>query len=206
VTARAQPPRAASGRALPGRVVRVPLAAALGVAAAVLVSCSSSGGGLIPAGNAGPLRGDFEAVVRAAESGNGKCSETESALSKTELDLAALPASVNSELRSTLRQGIDNLKLRALALCAQPLPQSTNTTTTTQATPTTKTTTTPTTPTTTSTAPTTSTPTTPTTTNPGGGTPPEESKGGPDRGGGAGGEEPSAKDGRKASGGQEASK
>jgi len=167
---------AGAARALP--------AAALGAATALLVSCSSSGG-LIPAANAGPLRGDFEKVARAAEAGNGKCSETEAALSKTELDFAGLPRSVDAELRNTLRQGIDNLKHRALTLCSQPLPQETNTTpTTTQTTPTTTTPTTPT--TTTGTTPTT--PTTPTTTSPGGGTPPEESKEQP-----AGGEEsPSA--------------
>jgi hypothetical protein len=199
VTAHSQPSRAASGRALPGRVVRALLAAALGVAAALLVSCSSSGGGLIPSANAGPLREDFEAVVRAAERGNGNCSETESALAKTELDFAGLPASVSSELRSTLRRGIDNLKLRARALCSQPLPQPTNTTT--QTTPTT----TPTTPATTTTSTqTTTTQTTPTTTNPGGGTPAEESKGGPERG--ADGEEPPGKSDGKGSGGQEVGK
>jgi hypothetical protein len=203
VTARSQPPHVASGRALPGRVARALLAAALGVTAALLVSCSSSGGGLIPSANAGPLREDFEAVVRAAERGNGNCSETESALAKTELDFSGLPASVSSELRSTLRRGIDNLKLRARALCSQPLPQSTNTTTT-QSTPTTKTATTPTTPATTPNTQTTSTQTTPTTTSPGGGTPPEESKGEPERG--AGGEEPPGKGDGKGSGGQEAGK
>jgi hypothetical protein len=156
------------------------------VAAALLVSCSGSGGAdLIPAGNAGPLRADFEAVARAAESGNGKCAGTESALSKTESDFAALPSSVNSELRNTLSQGIANLKVRALALCSQPLPQTTTQTQTTT-TPTTKTSTTPSTPTTTQTTPTT--PTTHTTTTPGGGTPPEEESKGTEPGG-AGGEE-----------------
>ncbi|HEX4564937.1 MAG TPA: hypothetical protein VH115_10810 [Solirubrobacteraceae bacterium] len=201
MTARSRAPRAASRRALPGRAARTLLAAALGVAAALLVSCSSSGGGLIPSANAGPLREDFEAVVRAAERGNGNCSETESALAKTEVDFSGLPASVSSELRSTLRRGIDNLKLRARALCSQPLPQSTNTTST-QTTPTT--TTTPTTPTTTTSTQTTPTQTTPTTTNPGGGTPAEESKGGPERG--AGGEEPPGKSDGKGSGGLEVGK
>jgi hypothetical protein len=168
--------------------MRSALACALGIAAALLVSCSSSGGGLIPAGNAGPLRGDFEAVARAAENGNGKCSETEAALSKTQLDLAGLPNSVNAALRSKLGEGLANLKVRALALCSQPLPQLTNTTPT-------ETETTPTTPT----SPTTSTPTTPPTVIPEGGTPPEETKGG---GAEQGGTEPPGKD----SGGQEAGK
>jgi hypothetical protein len=185
VTARANERR---GAGVPGaKPIHALLAAALGAAAALLVACSGSAGGLIPSGNAGPLRGDFEAVARAAESGNGKCSETESALSKTELDFAALPSSVNAELRSTLSQGIANLKVRALALCSQPMPQTNTTPTTT--TPTTATTT-PTTPTTSSTTNTTPPPTTtPTTTNPGGGTPPEESKGAGAGGEHAGGEE-----------------
>ncbi len=179
------------------KAMRALAAAALGAAAALLVSCSGSGDGLIPSGNAGPLRGDFEAVARAAESGNGKCSETESALSKTELDFAALPSTVSAELRNTLSQGIANLKVRALALCSQPLPQATNTTPTTTTTQTTTTTTTPTTPTTTQT-----TPTTPTTTNPGGGTPPEEATPPPESGGGAGGQEA----GKGSGGGLEAGK
>jgi hypothetical protein len=168
--------------------------AALGAAAMLLASCSGSSAGLIPASAAGPLRGDFERVARAAESGNGKCEQTEAAISQTEVDFAGLPSSVNGELRATLRRGIANLRLHALALCTQPLPQPT---TTTAAPTTTKTTTTPTvtetTPT--ETAPTTSTPTPP---GPGGGTPAEESSGGDsekgkgegagsDHGGGAGG-------------------
>ena len=184
------------------RVVRTALAGALGVAAALLVACSGSGGNLIPAASAGPLRGDFEVVARAAENGNGKCSETEAALTKTELDFAALPTSVDTKLRNTLSQGIANLKVRPLALCAQPLPQATNTApTTTQTAPTTKTQTTPATTPTTPTTPT----TTPTTTTPEGGTPPEESKG---AGAEPGGEEPPGKGGGggKGNGGLEAGK
>jgi hypothetical protein len=123
--------------------VRGLLAGTLGVVAALLVSCSGGGGGLIAASNAGPLKGDFEEVLRAAENGNGNCSETETALAKTELDFRALPTSVNGELRKTLEQGIDNYKLRALALCTQPLPVTTTapaTTTTPTTTPTTTTT------------------------------------------------------------------
>jgi hypothetical protein len=158
------------------------------VSAALLISCSGSGAaGLIPAGNAGPLRGDFEAVARAAETGNGKCAETEAALARTESDFTGLPSSVNAKLRNTLRQGIANLKVRALELCSQPVAQST-----TQAPPTTttKTATTPSTPTTTTTTKTSTTPSTPThtTTTPGGGTPPEEESKGSEPGG-AGGEE-----------------
>ncbi len=117
------------------RVARVLAAAALGICAALLVSaCSSSSKGLIPTSDAGPLQGDFEAVAHAAESGDGDCTATESALLKTEQDFARLPNSVDSGLRDTLRRGIENLRTRSLALCAQPLPQATTTRTTTKTT------------------------------------------------------------------------
>ena len=150
---------------------RVLLAGLLGLAAALLVSCGSSGDKLIPVADAGPLQSDFEAVAQEAEAGNGNCSATEAAIAKTEQDFGALPATVDAGLRNTLRQGIDNLRAHALALCAQPLAQATATTTTPKTTTSTRTTTT--TPTTTpATTPTTTTPsTTPTTSSPGGGTP-----------------------------------
>jgi hypothetical protein len=121
------PPAARASAAL---LLRVLLVAALGVLAALLISCSSSGKGLIPLSDAGPLQSDFEAVAQAAENGDGSCAQTESALLKTDQDFAALPTSVDAGLRSTLHQGIENLRSRSLALCAQPLPQSTITSTT----------------------------------------------------------------------------
>jgi hypothetical protein len=160
--------------------------ALLGVLAASLVACSSSGKGLIPTGDAGPLQSDFEAVVQAAENGDGNCSATESALLRTEQDFARLPSNVDGGLRDTLHRGIENLRSRSLALCAQPLPQSTVTTTT----PKTTTSTTSTTPlpSETETTPTQSTPTQTTPPGPGGGTqaPGEEGpKAGEAEGGGA---------------------
>jgi hypothetical protein len=154
--------------------LRILLAGLLGVSAALLVACGSSGKGLIPTANAGPLQSDFEAVAQAAESGEGNCTATEAAIEKTESDFAALPATVDASLRKTLDAGIANLRRRALALCAQPLPQTTSTTkTSTTPTTATSTQTTPTTTTHTETSPTptTPTPTTPTATTPGGGTP-----------------------------------
>lgn len=181
--------RATSDRSAPRtqKIVRLALAAMLGVAAALLVACGSSSGKLIPVADSGPLQGDFETVVVDAESASGKCSATEAALAKTEQDFTALPASVDSGLRATLRQGIDNLRARALALCAQPLAQTTPTSTTSQPTTSTSTTTTPTT-TPSTTTPTTTTPsTTPTTTSPGGGTPAEPGEATPGSGGAPGG-------------------
>jgi hypothetical protein len=139
-------------------ILRLICAALLGGFCALLISCGGAGKGLIPSANAGPLQADFAEVAAAAQAGNGDCARTEAALAKTEQDFQTLPASVDRALRTRLRQGIANLHDRALALCAQPLPSSTNTTplrtppstTTTQ---TTTTATTPTTPTTTTTTP-----------------------------------------------------
>jgi hypothetical protein len=151
--------------------LRILLTGLLGVAATLLVACGSSGKGLIPMANAGPLQSDFEAVAQAAESGEGSCTATEAAIAKTESDFAALPSSVDKGLRKTLSLGIANLRHRALALCAQPLPQSTSTTSTPTTTTSTQTTPTTTTHTETTPTPTPTTPTTPTATTPGGGTP-----------------------------------
>jgi hypothetical protein len=168
-------------------MLRLAAACALGVTAALLVSCGSSGKGLIPSADAGPLQRDFEEVSQAAQSGNGACSATELALAKTERDYSGLPGTIDAGLRRTLREGITNLRSRALALCAQPLSTITTTGTTTKTT--TTPTTTATTPTTTTTTPTTTPPTTTTPTattpGPGGGTPaPGETPSG-----GAGGQE-----------------
>jgi hypothetical protein len=158
------------------RVIRFLSAALLGVGAAVLVSCGGSGKGLIPAQNAGPLQSDFDAVAQAAQAGDGNCAATATAIRKTEQDFRALPATVDPGLHSRLSDGIDNLRARALALCAQALPSATVTNGAT--TPTTDTTQTDTTgtstqtvPTDTTTVPTISTPTTTVPATPGGGTP-----------------------------------
>jgi hypothetical protein len=165
-------------------ILRLLCAGLLGAGAAVLVSCGSSGAGLIPSENAGPLVAAFQAVEQAASKGDGNCAPTRAALSTTEHDFQALPASVNAGLRARLREGISHLQTLALELCAEPLAlttttgESTSTTTTTTPPATTKTTsTTPSTSTTPPTSTTTGTSTAPTDTTPGsgteGGTPPE---------------------------------
>jgi hypothetical protein len=180
------------------------LACLLGVGAALLVSCGSSGGGLIPSANAGPLQSDFDEVAQAAQNGDGSCAATEAAIAKTERDYQALPAAVDSGLRGTLRRGIANLRVRALALCVQPSAQTTATTTTAHTTTSTQTSTT--TPTVTGTTTTQTAPTTtsaPPTTVPGGGTPAPGGEGeaqpgaGNGQGGGAGGGEGSGSGGTR---------
>jgi hypothetical protein len=154
------------------RLIALLPAGLLGMGAAVLVSCGSSGAGLIPSENAGPLVADFQEVEKAALKGSGDCSATEAALRRTESDFQALPRSVNAGLRARLHQGIVHLHGQALELCREPLSQTTtgeSTATTTRTTPpitTTKSSTTP-----PSTTPTTSTTgTTPSSTTPSSGT------------------------------------
>jgi hypothetical protein len=111
-------------------VLRLGLVLGMGVAAALLVGCGSSGKGLLSAAEAGPLKNDIEAVDIAAQEGNGNCTATDAALQRTEQDFAALPASINSGLHDTLRQGITNLRKVATELCTQPLVRTTATQTT----------------------------------------------------------------------------
>jgi hypothetical protein len=116
-------------------LIRVVVVALLGAATALLVSCGSSGTGLIPAANATPLQEDFEAVERAAEAGNGSCAATESALGKTQQDFLELPESVDKGLRTRLEQGITNLHKVALEMCTEPTSTATTSTSTSTSTP-----------------------------------------------------------------------
>jgi hypothetical protein len=181
-------------------LIRLLPAGLLGLVAALLVSCGSSGRGLIPSANAGPLQSDFEAVARVAEAGNGSCAETESALGKTEQDFLKLPTTVDRGLHARLQVGIENLRKQALAMCQQPKETSTAATQT-STTPTTTTSTsteTTTTTTGTTTTPTTGTATTPTTTTPpsqSGGTQAGEAEESPDKGKGTGKAEGEGSDG-----------
>ena len=174
---------ASRGRAWPA-CSRALATAALGAAAALPISCSGSGAGLIPAGSAGPLQRDFAAVAEAAQKGNGSCSATETAIIRTEQDYRALPGAVDQGLRGRLREGIEKLREDALQRCLQPLTQTTSTST---SAPRTQTTTTA--PTVPQTTPTQTSPTTSTSTTPenGGGTPAPGAGGeAPSEGGGAG--------------------
>ena len=173
-------------------LIRVVVVALLGAATALLVSCGSSGTGLIPAANATPLQEDFEAVERAAEAGNGSCAATESALGKTQQDFLELPESVDKGLRTRLEQGITNLHKVALEMCTEPTSTATTSTSTSTSTPpapikTSTTSSTPTSTTTTSTSTSTQTPPAATTpSSPSGGTEAGGEKEGEKEGAGAG--------------------
>lgn len=154
-------------------LIRLLAAALIGVATAALVSCGGSGKGLIPSANAGPLQSDFEAVAHAAETGEGSCAETESALGQTEQDFLKLPTTVDRGLHARLQLGIENLRKQALAMCVQSAETKTaGTQTSSTSTTTTSTNTETTPPAQTSPTTTTGTTSTPTTT-----TPPSESGG-----------------------------
>jgi cytoskeletal protein RodZ len=160
--------------------LKLPLVLLLAAAGASLAGCGGSSG-LIPAGSAGPLRSDFEAVAEAAENGNGNCSKTESALESTQHDYERLPSSVDSGLRNRLSEGISHLRSQALLACKNPSGGGATTTATvskptitTSSTPTTTTTTT----TTTSTEEATESTTHTESSAPNGGTPPSETPGG----------------------------
>ncbi len=159
-------------------LIRVVVVALLGAAVAMLVSCGSSGVGLIPAADAGPLKEDFEAVQQAAESGNGSCAATESALGKTQQDFLLLPATIDKGLRAHLEKGIANLRKVALEMCVEPTSTATTATSTSTSTTSTQTSTTNTTNTTPpSTTPNTTSPPTGTQTTPTTATPPNPSGG-----------------------------
>lgn len=98
------------------------------LATALLISaCGGSSKSLIPSGNAGPLRRDFEAVAAAAAKGDGNCKATNAAISKMNRHFAALPHTIDVALREKLEEGIENLSAKALALCEQPSASTTST-------------------------------------------------------------------------------
>jgi cytoskeletal protein RodZ len=175
--------------------LRLVLAGALGVAAALLVACGSGGANLIPVANAGPLQNDFNAIAN--DVANGSCTATMNDLQRAQSDAASLPSTVDPRLRSRINQGLADLARTAPTECAK---NSTSTQTTTAPTTSTQTTSTQTTtapPTTTTTAPTTTAPPTTTTAPPttttspvpdnGGGTPGPSTNAGAGAPGGAGG-------------------
>ena len=141
------------------------LALALGVAAAGLVACGSSGSSrrqLIPVSSADRMKNALDDARKAVDGGN--CTTAQRALARARGVLVNLPSSVNAELVARLRQGLDNLQQIAPQECQKQQTQTQAPTTTQTAPPATTTETTPsttteTTPTTTTTTPTTTTPT-----------------------------------------------
>jgi cell division septation protein DedD len=143
------------------RVMPFVVAALLGVAAAGLVACGSSGGDrrhLIPQGSADRLKSALSDVRTAVD--NHNCDAAQRAVTRARGVLVNFPASVDDRLVARLRQGIDNLGTVAPRECRQTTQTTTTTTTPPDTTPA-KTTPTDTTPTDTTPTDTTTTTTTP---------------------------------------------
>jgi len=107
-------------------------AGALGVSAALLVSCGGGGKGLIPAGNAGPLQTDFNDVAQAVSSGD--CHGAESAVRRARHDFNGLPT-IDPGLRQRLSDGLVNLYRTVPGQCKQNSTSSTSSSTQTTTTP-----------------------------------------------------------------------
>jgi hypothetical protein len=132
------------------------LAAVLGVAAAALVACGSSGSSrrqFIPDRSAERLRSALDDVRSAVDAGD--CTAAARAAIRAKGIVVNLPSAVNDRLVARLDQGVDNLRDVAARECQKQQTQTQPTTT-----PTTPENTTPTTPTDTTTTPTTTTTTT----------------------------------------------
>ena len=89
----------------------------------MLTACGSSGG-LIPASNANTISNDLSTLATALE--NHDCDNTRTALERIDLDVNALPSSVNPKLRTNIVEGYENLADTAPNQCRS---QSTHTST-----------------------------------------------------------------------------
>jgi hypothetical protein len=122
------------------------LAFVLGAGAAGLAACGSgtASKALIPASEAGPLKGDFDDVAAAVN--NGDCPGATQALNHAQDHLLSLPRSTSVRLRRRLEEGISTLRPQAERECVAAQTQTETVPTTTEP-ATTDTTTTETTPT-----------------------------------------------------------
>jgi hypothetical protein len=118
------------------RLLPFVLAALLGVAAAGLVACGSSGDErreLIPERSADRLKSALSDVRSAVADGN--CDQARRAVSRARGVLVNLPSAVNDDLVTRLRQGLDNLEEVAPRECEQQDTQTETQETTTTTTP-----------------------------------------------------------------------
>jgi hypothetical protein len=97
------------------RALHLPAALALGIAAAFLVACGTSGG--IPAGDASRLTSALDRV--AADTRAGRCDAAEAAVVRARGVALNLPSSVDPALRARIRSGIANLGDRVPVECQE---------------------------------------------------------------------------------------
>lgn len=112
-----------------GRTLRILLPCALGLIAALLVSCGDTSH-LIPGTDADAINQNIDAA--AAASGDGRCSRADSAVQRAQTHVQQLPSSVDPKLRADLQQGLARLRATAASECADN--QQTETTATTEST------------------------------------------------------------------------
>jgi hypothetical protein len=119
-----------------GRTLRILLPCALGLVAALLVSCGDTSN-LIPGTDADAINKNVDAASNAAAS--GRCGAANAAVNRAELHVRKLPSKVDGALRADLEQGLEKLRVAAARECTQN-NQTTATTESTQSTQTTATT------------------------------------------------------------------
>lgn len=142
------------------RLLPVLLAVALGLAVAVLAACGDTNG-LIPSGDASQINSGLDNVSSAVQAQH--CTSATRAVQRVEQRIAALPASVDTTIRSGLSDKVAELGRRAAEECTRTTSTSSQTQSTTTSTPTTSSNTTSTETSTTNTTPSTPTNTTPST-------------------------------------------
>jgi septal ring-binding cell division protein DamX len=104
------------------------LAAALGVACAMLVACGSDDKALIPRQDASVLKGEADRVDQAVA--NQDCETATRVVAAAIARIGKLPASVDSDLRQNLEDGFTNLLRQAETKCQAATTETTDTTTT----------------------------------------------------------------------------
>lgn len=113
-----------------GRTLRILLPCALGLIAALLVSCGDTSH-LIPGTDADAINQNIDAAASA--SGDGRCSRADSAVQRAQTHVEQLPSSVDPKLKADLEQGLARLRATAASECADN-QQQTETTATTEST------------------------------------------------------------------------
>jgi hypothetical protein len=118
-----------------GKTLRILFPCALGLVAALLVSCGDTSN-LIPGTDADAINKNVDAA--AAASASGRCGRASSAVDRAEQHVQQLPSKVDPRLKANLEQGLQTLRVTAASECTQN--QTTATTESTQSTETTATT------------------------------------------------------------------
>jgi hypothetical protein len=113
-----------------GRTLRILLPCALGLLAALLVSCGDTNKHLLPGDEADAINQNVDAV--GAASADGRCSRASSAVDRAEAHVEQLSSSVDPRLRADLEQGLARLRASAATECQENKATSTEDTTSTE--------------------------------------------------------------------------